>query len=111
MTPNLSVLVEALKAIRAEAVKASANGCGVTLKWLAPVIDQALAAMPQGESEDRTLEIIREWKHFWMNQTQNSEEDRKNYFDRAFGVDANMMHDLANRIARPHHTPAKEREE
>lgn len=30
-----------------------------------------------------------------MNQTQNSEADRKNYFDRAFGVDSNMQHHLA----------------
>ncbi|WP_413581079.1 hypothetical protein [Bdellovibrio sp. HCB288] len=50
-------------------------------------------------TEDNIAKIIMEWKSFWMNQTQNSEEDRKNYFNRAFGVDANMKYDLARRIA------------
>lgn len=49
-------------------------------------------------SESDVLEAVTQWKHFWMNQTQNSEADRKNYFDRAFGVDSNMKHDLARRI-------------
>lgn len=46
--------------------------------------------------KERFLEIVRKWKHFWMNQTQNSEEDRQNYFNRAFGIDANMSHHLAD---------------
>jgi hypothetical protein len=41
------------------------------------------------------LNIIDEWKTLWMNQKQNSEEDYKNYFRRAFGVDANMSYSLA----------------
>lgn len=49
--------------------------------------------------EDAALEVIKEWKHTWMNQRQNSEADFQNYFDRAFGVDANMQHSLAKKIA------------
>lgn len=41
------------------------------------------------------LDVICKWKSFWMNQTQNSEDDRQNYFNRAYGVDANMKHHLA----------------
>lgn len=39
-----------------------------------------------------------EWKDFWMNQKQNSQADYKNYFNRAFGVDANMAHNLSERM-------------
>ena len=49
-------------------------------------------------SEAEILEIIREWKWFWMNQTQNSEDDRLNYYRRSHHIDANMQHDLAGRI-------------
>ncbi len=45
------------------------------------------------------LEVILKWQHFWMNQTQNSEEDFDNYFGRALGVDANMRHHLARMLA------------
>lgn len=48
---------------------------------------------------EAVLKIIQEWKYFWMNQSQNSEEDFKNYFDRAFGIDSNMMHHLAKLIS------------
>ncbi len=44
------------------------------------------------------LEIIESWTRYWMNQTQNSESDRANYFRRAFGVDANMRHHLAMKM-------------
>jgi hypothetical protein len=50
--------------------------------------------------KEKILEVAREWKHFWMNQRQNSEEDYQNYFNRAFGIDANMIHDLADRITK-----------
>ena len=33
-----------------------------------------------------------------MNQTQNGEADRMNYFNRAFGIDANMIYSLAEKI-------------
>lgn len=49
-------------------------------------------------SEVLFLRVIHEWEAFWMNQKQNSEEDFKNYFRRAFNVDANMQHDLARRL-------------
>ena len=49
-------------------------------------------------SEEKILKIIFEWKCAWMNQDQNSEADRLNYFDRAFGIDSNMQHSLAKRL-------------
>lgn len=49
--------------------------------------------------QENIVNKIMEWKAFWMNQNQNDEADRKNYFDRAFGVDANMKYDLARRIS------------
>lgn len=50
-------------------------------------------------AKEEALEVITEWKHFWMNQKQHSQADYENYRDRAMGVDANMKHDLATRIA------------
>ena len=47
---------------------------------------------------EKLLKIIREWKFGWMNQRQNSQADYENYFNRAFGVDANMIHSLAKQI-------------
>jgi hypothetical protein len=44
------------------------------------------------------LDIIDEWQMFWMNQTQNNEADRLNYYRRAFGVDANMRGSLARML-------------
>lgn len=44
------------------------------------------------------LKIIRDWKHSWMNQYQNDDADFENYFQRAFGIDANMVHSLAHRL-------------
>jgi len=55
-------------------------------------------------------EVIDEWIIYWMNQTQNSEEDYKNYLRRAMGVDANMRHHLAkliSNIAREALTPTQ----
>lgn len=46
-------------------------------------------------SKEEILEVITEWKFFWMNQRQNDERDYKNYLNRASGVDANMKHHLA----------------
>lgn len=48
--------------------------------------------------ECEILEIIREWKRIWMNQTQNGPQDYENYWRRAYGVDANMSHHLAKMI-------------
>lgn len=48
--------------------------------------------------EEFFVEIIMQWRMFWMNQTQNSTADRDNYRHRALGVDANMKYDLAKRI-------------
>jgi hypothetical protein len=52
----------------------------------------------QDRAREGTLEIIRKWKFFWMNQKQNSEEDFQNYFNRACGIDSNMIHHLADLI-------------
>lgn len=49
-------------------------------------------------SKKEIVDIITEWKHFWMNQTKNNQQDYENYFRRAAGVDANMKYDLAKRI-------------
>lgn len=49
-------------------------------------------------SEIEILEVIHEWKMFWMNQTQNNPQDYENYFHRALGVDANMSHHLAKML-------------
>lgn len=44
-------------------------------------------------------EVIAKWKHRWMyDVTGTNEEDRKNYFNRAYGVDANMRYDLAKML-------------
>lgn len=48
--------------------------------------------------EEEILTVIHEWKHYWMNQKQNSKEDYENYYRRALGVDANMAHHLADLI-------------
>ena len=45
------------------------------------------------------LKIVRDWKHSLMNQRQNDEADFQNYYNRAFGIDSNMMHSLANRLS------------
>lgn len=49
-------------------------------------------------TEEFFLNVVDEWKMFWMNQKQNSEDDYQNYFRRALGVDANMMHHLASEM-------------
>jgi hypothetical protein len=51
-------------------------------------------------TKEEATQLVEDWKYFWMDQTQNSEEDRKNYFSRAFGVDANMQHHLAGLISK-----------
>lgn len=65
-----------------------------------------LAALTPKFDEEFFLKIVEEWKHYWMDQTQNSEADRENYFSRAFGVDANMKHDLARRLAKKVSSPS-----
>lgn len=51
-------------------------------------------------TKDFFLELVREWKFFWMDQKQNSQADYENYHRRAFGIDANMQHDLAVRLTK-----------
>lgn len=51
------------------------------------------------------LKVVDEWKAFWMNQKQNNEKDYQNYWRRAFGIDANMSHHLANKIEKNFNIP------
>lgn len=46
------------------------------------------------------LKVIEEWKHAWMHES--------DYFERAFGIDANMKHDLARRLVRMKQPEKKE---
>lgn len=55
---------------------------------------------PKERDEEAIMKVIREWKHYWMNQRQNSEEDYQNYLNRASGIDSNMIHHLAKLIVR-----------
>lgn len=76
---------------------------GIKLRWSCEGCEDELEEKEQNISQGKFnkeffLKIIREWKSSWMNQRQNSEYDYENYFKRAFGVDANMMHSLANRL-------------
>jgi len=45
------------------------------------------------DPKEKYLKVIQDWQFYWMNQ------DDSGYFDRALGVDANMKHDLARRLA------------
>lgn len=51
-------------------------------------------------TKDYFLELVERWQSIWMNQKQNSKEDYENYWRRAFRVDANMRHHLADMIAK-----------
>lgn len=42
--------------------------------------------------------VIDQWKFSWMDVQGTDERDRKNYRNRAFGIDANMSWDLAQRL-------------
>jgi hypothetical protein len=44
------------------------------------------------EYKEPFLTTIRNWKHYWMGQPE------KKYQERAIGIDANMVHDLARRL-------------
>ena len=56
--------------------------------------------------------VVDSWKSFWMNQTQNNEEDRFNYFNRVMGVDSNMKHHLVEMLEQEFtkHNPPKSEE-
>lgn len=41
--------------------------------------------------QEEFIQAIRAWKHHWMNK-------EPGYFERAFNIDANMVHDLARRL-------------
>lgn len=70
-------------------------------RWAQEYFDkfQKLEKQLEMFTEDNIRKVILDWKHYWMNQTQNSKEDYDNYFKRAFGIDANMQCDLARKIA------------
>lgn len=50
--------------------------------------------------KDHFREIITKWKFTWMNQRQNDQADFENYHRRAFGIDSNMIHSLAEMLAK-----------
>jgi len=62
------------------------------------VVPVEIKSEPKKLTKDDILFVITKWKMDWMNVKGTDEVDRKNYFDRAFGVDSNMKHDLARRI-------------
>ena len=55
------------------------------LEWAAGVIAKS-------PTERELVKVIEAWKHAWM--------DEPDYFDRAFGIDANMKYDLARRLVK-----------
>jgi hypothetical protein len=67
------------------------------MSGMKPLVD--LLRERQRPDKKPYLDLIEVWLSYWMNQTQNSEADRANYFRRAFGVDANMRHHLAKLLA------------
>lgn len=64
--------------------------------WFSAI--KAVSEREKTINEKEIVDIITEWKHFWMNQTQNNKQDYENYFRRASGIDANMKYNLAKRI-------------
>lgn len=59
----------------------------------------SLTKIRQLVAKDRLLEVVEKWQAFWMDQRQNSKEDYENYWRRAFGVDANMRHNMARMLS------------
>ena len=56
--------------------------------------------LPKTQSlHDRYEQIIDRWQFAWMN------DSEKNYHTRALGVDANMKHDLVNRLVEAARSP------
>lgn len=51
-------------------------------------------------TKENILEVIEDWQSYWMFQTQNNQDDYLNYRHRAFGIDANMRHSLAQQLVK-----------
>lgn len=77
------------------------GGSGSMYEFAQAVLD-LLDQNEKYKDKEHYLKIILKWKYLWMDQTQNSEADRKNYYSRAFGVDANMQYSLAKMLAEAH---------
>lgn len=60
--------------------------------------DKRIERLRDALNEHWLVEQITKWKHAWMDVKGTDERDRKNYFNKAFGIDANMKYDLARRI-------------
>lgn len=60
----------------------------------------SLYGMSGVELEQKFVQVIEEWKGFWMNQiaVTKDQADHDNYFQRAVGVDANMKYHLAKML-------------
>lgn len=50
------------------------------------------------DREHQLEELILTWQRKWMNVQGTTEQDRKNYFERSAGIDANMRFSLARMI-------------
>lgn len=48
--------------------------------------------------ENQLEEVILKWQRKWMDVQGTNEQDRKNYFERSAGIDANMRFSLARMI-------------
>ena len=53
---------------------------------------KAAEVIAKSPTERELVKVIEAWKHAWM--------DEPDYFDRAFGIDANMKYDLARRLVK-----------
>lgn len=50
------------------------------------------------DREHQLEEVILKWQRKWMDVQGTDEQDRKNYFERSAGIDANMRFSLARMI-------------
>lgn len=95
---------EALRAERAKVAELTSKGeslCEQNGQLFMKVseLEEVVGKLKEICGKDFCLEVIKKWQSFWMNQRQNSQSDYENYARRAMGVDANMKHDLANRLS------------
>ena len=69
---------------------------------------KAAEVIAKSPTECELVKVIEVWKHAWMNVKGTDEADASNYFERAFGIDANMKYDLARRLVRMKQPEKKE---
>lgn len=74
-----------------EEISAMAEAIEAAYGAQSPKVEESL-------SHEEILKEITAWQHEWMNVTGTDERDRKNYFERSAGIDANMRYSLAKRL-------------